>query len=54
VTVVPDTYDVVPMGVGSIAQAAVAHYRSGPVAPALLGVEPASASCVTTSLLARA
>lgn len=43
---------VVPMGVGSVAQAAVTHYRSGPVTPALLGVEPASASCVTTSLLA--
>jgi diaminopropionate ammonia-lyase len=43
---------VVPMGVGSVAQAAVTHYRSGPAAPALLGVEPASASCVTTSLLA--
>jgi diaminopropionate ammonia-lyase len=43
---------VVPMGVGSVAQAAVTHYRSGVAAPALLGVEPASASCVTTSLLA--
>jgi diaminopropionate ammonia-lyase len=43
---------VVPMGVGSIAQAAVTHYRSGPAAPAVLGVEPARAACVTTSLLA--
>ncbi len=43
---------VVPMGVGSIAQAAVTHYRSGRVAPALLGVEPANAACVTTSLQA--
>ena len=43
---------VVPMGVGSAAQAAVTHYRSGGPAPTLLGVEPASASCVTTSLLA--
>jgi diaminopropionate ammonia-lyase len=43
---------VVPMGVGSIAQAAVTHYRSGSVTPALLGVEPASAACVTTSLQA--
>ena len=43
---------VVPMGVGSVAHAAVTHYRSGPVAPAVLGVEPSSASCVTTSLLA--
>ncbi|MDX6264289.1 MAG: diaminopropionate ammonia-lyase, partial [Kribbellaceae bacterium] len=43
---------VVPMGVGSIAQAAVTHYRSGSVTPALLGVEPASAACVTRSLQA--
>lgn len=43
---------VVPMGVGSIAQAAVTHYRSGPGAPAVLGVEPARAACVTTSLVA--
>ncbi|MEU4396592.1 pyridoxal-phosphate dependent enzyme [Kribbella sp. NPDC023855] len=43
---------VVPMGVGSIAQAAVTYYRSGPVAPAVLGVEPASAACVTASLQA--
>jgi diaminopropionate ammonia-lyase len=43
---------VVPMGVGSLAQAAVTHYRSGPVAPAVLGVEPASAACVTASLKA--
>lgn len=43
---------VVPMGVGSIAQAAVTHYRSGPVTPAVLGVEPASAACVTASLQA--
>ncbi|MFG1624122.1 pyridoxal-phosphate dependent enzyme [Kribbella sp. NPDC049227] len=43
---------VVPMGVGSIAQAAVTHYRSGSSTTAVLGVEPASASCVTTSLLA--
>ncbi|MEU4196491.1 pyridoxal-phosphate dependent enzyme [Kribbella sp. NPDC026611] len=41
----------VPMGVGSLAQAAVTHYRSGPAAPALLGVEPANAACVTASLL---
>ncbi|GAA0960478.1 diaminopropionate ammonia-lyase [Kribbella koreensis] len=43
---------VVPMGVGSVAQAAVTHYRSGPLTPVLLGVEPASAACVTTSLRA--
>jgi diaminopropionate ammonia-lyase len=43
---------VVPMGVGSVAQAAVTHYRSGSVAPVVLGVEPARASCITSSLLA--
>lgn len=43
---------VVPMGVGSIAQAAVTHYRSGPVTPSVLGVEPASAACVIASLQA--
>lgn len=43
---------VVPMGVGSVAQATVTHYRSGAAAPALLGVEPARASCITSSLLA--
>ncbi|MEV0397125.1 pyridoxal-phosphate dependent enzyme [Polymorphospora rubra] len=41
----------VPVGVGSLAQAAVVHHRSGPGRPAaLLGVEPAVAGCVTTSL----
>ncbi|MEV8377643.1 pyridoxal-phosphate dependent enzyme [Kribbella sp. NPDC056861] len=43
---------VVPMGVGSVAQAAVTHYRSGLAAPAVLGVEPANAACVTASLQA--
>ncbi|WBQ05646.1 pyridoxal-phosphate dependent enzyme [Kribbella sp. CA-293567] len=43
---------VLPMGVGSIAQAAVTHYRSGVAAPRLLGVEPTSAACVTASLQA--
>ncbi|GAA1565483.1 diaminopropionate ammonia-lyase [Kribbella sancticallisti] len=43
---------VVPMGVGSVAQAAVTHYRSGPVTPVVLGVEPARAACITSSLLA--
>ncbi len=43
---------VVPVGVGSLAQAAVAHYRSRPEgpAPALLAVEPDKASCVLASL----
>jgi diaminopropionate ammonia-lyase len=40
----------VPMGVGSFAQAAVRHYRSTPGAVSLLGVEPAAAPCVLSSL----
>ncbi|MFD7511064.1 pyridoxal-phosphate dependent enzyme [Streptomyces sp. NPDC059853] len=46
---------VVPAGVGSLAQAAVTHYRSGPATgprPALLAVEPDSAACVLASLAA--
>jgi diaminopropionate ammonia-lyase len=43
---------VVPMGVGSVAQAAVTHYRSGSLAPVVLGVEPARAACITASLQA--
>ncbi|MFJ3307510.1 diaminopropionate ammonia-lyase [Streptomyces sp. NPDC086549] len=42
----------VPVGVGSLAQAVVTHYRSrscGP-APALLSVEPEAAACVLQSL----
>jgi diaminopropionate ammonia-lyase len=43
---------VIPVGVGSLAQAAVTHYRSRPVgpAPALLSVEPDAAACVLASL----
>ena len=43
---------VVPAGVGSLAQAAVTHYRSHPgeSAPALLSVEPESAAGVLASL----
>ncbi|MGW6906206.1 diaminopropionate ammonia-lyase [Streptomyces sp. NPDC054940] len=43
---------VVPVGVGSLAQAVVTHYRSRPSghAPALLSVEPESAACVLESL----
>ncbi|WP_133918095.1 diaminopropionate ammonia-lyase [Streptomyces sp. NBC_00582] len=45
---------VVPVGVGSLAQAVVTHYRSrpapGPAAPALLSVEPRTAACVLTGL----
>ncbi|MGI5436373.1 diaminopropionate ammonia-lyase [Streptomyces shenzhenensis] len=43
---------VVPVGVGSLAQAVVTHYRSRPAGrpPALLSVEPESAACVLASL----
>ncbi|GAA2125837.1 diaminopropionate ammonia-lyase [Actinomadura napierensis] len=40
----------VPVGVGSLAQAAVIHYRSGGSAPTLLSVEPDAAPCVLASL----
>lgn len=40
----------VPTGVGSLAQAVVHHYRSGPVTPSVLVVEPESAAAVLTSL----
>jgi diaminopropionate ammonia-lyase len=49
---------VVPVGVGSLAQAAVTHYRSRPggsdesrSAASLLSVEPESAACVLASLI---
>lgn len=49
---------VIPVGVGSLAQAAVTHYRSRPAtggpagsAAALLCVEPDSAACVLASLV---
>ncbi len=44
---------VIPVGVGSLAQAAVTHYRSGQdgSAAALLSVEPASATCLLSSLV---
>jgi diaminopropionate ammonia-lyase len=51
---------VVPAGVGSLAQAVIAHYRSRPIeggrpsATAVLSVEPDSAACVLISLLAGA
>lgn len=42
---------VVPVGVGSLAQAVVEHYRRpGTAHPSVLSVEPESASCVLTSL----
>ncbi|MGW6063072.1 diaminopropionate ammonia-lyase [Streptomyces sp. NPDC055189] len=42
----------VPVGVGSLAQAVVTHYRSRPAGqgPALLAVEPEAAACVLASL----
>lgn len=42
----------IPVGVGSLAQAVVTHYRSRPTghAPALLSVEPEAAACVLESL----
>ncbi|MET8246559.1 diaminopropionate ammonia-lyase [Streptomyces sp. NPDC005202] len=42
----------VPVGVGSLAQAVVTHYRSRPAgqAPALMSVEPEAAACVVESL----
>lgn len=40
----------VPVGVGSLAQAAVTHYRSGPARPTVLSVEPDAAPCVLMSL----
>jgi diaminopropionate ammonia-lyase len=45
----------VPVGVGSLAQAVVTHYRSPldrAAAPAVLGVEPDAAPCLLASLLA--
>ncbi|KUN20768.1 PLP-dependent lyase/thiolase [Streptomyces antibioticus] len=44
----------VPVGVGSLAQAVVTHYRSRSAgrAPALLSVEPETAACVAASLAA--
>lgn len=54
----------VPVGVGSLAQAAIQHYRSRPPAniagsadsgpPAVLAVEPEAAACLLASLLAGA
>lgn len=43
---------VVPMGVGSFAQAVVTHYRSGASRPTLVGVEPDTAACIQASILA--
>ncbi|GAA3940798.1 diaminopropionate ammonia-lyase [Actinomadura viridis] len=50
----PPALVVVPMGVGSLAQAVVTHYRSRGTEPptALLGVEPDTAACVHAGLAA--
>ena len=42
----------VPIGVGSLAQAVVRHYRSIDRTPAVLSVEPTSAPCTVASLTA--
>ncbi|WP_199565190.1 pyridoxal-phosphate dependent enzyme [Spongiactinospora rosea] len=51
----PPALVAVPVGVGSLAQAAVTHYRSRPdgPAPALLSVEPVAAACLLESLTRR-
>jgi diaminopropionate ammonia-lyase len=43
----------IPAGVGSLSQAGITHYRSGPAArrTALLTVEPGTAACVLASLV---
>ena len=43
---------VVPVGVGSLAHAAVVHARSGSSAPVVLAVEPETAACALASLRA--
>ncbi len=43
---------VVPIGVGALAAATVAHFRSGPRRAAVIGVEPTDAACTTASALA--
>ncbi len=43
---------VIPVGVGSFAQAVITHYRSGDARPALVGVEPERAACVQASRIA--
>jgi diaminopropionate ammonia-lyase len=43
---------ITPMGVGSLAQAVLTHYKSRGRAVTVLGVEPDTAACVRSSLLA--
>lgn len=45
---------VVPAGVGSLLQAALAHYRQGPQGPSVISVEPDVAACMGPSLAAGA
>lgn len=42
----------VPAGVGSLLQAALAHYRSATDGPAIVSVEPTAAACMAPSLAA--
>ena len=48
----PPDLVLVPTGVGSLLQAALAHYRCGGPAPAVVSVEPEVAACVPPSLAA--
>ncbi|MEV5827307.1 diaminopropionate ammonia-lyase [Spirillospora sp. NPDC052242] len=48
----PPSLVAVPVGVGSLAQAAVTHYRAGRTPPTLLTVEPDAAPCLLASLAA--
>lgn len=43
---------IVPAGVGSLTQAVVLHYKSSTNRATVVAVEPDTAACVTTSLLA--
>lgn len=46
----PPDVVLIPGGVGGILHAGVAHYAGRPAGPRVIGVEPASADCLTTSL----
>ena len=43
---------VVPVGVGSLLQSALSHYRAHPNGPAIISVEPTVAACIAPSLQA--
>jgi diaminopropionate ammonia-lyase len=49
---VPPDLVLVQIGVGALAAAVVRHYRVGPGAPRIVGVEPDSAACVLASMRA--